>query len=100
VDLHFDAAVGHAEVAEQVQGGDGGGVLGEVFREFALVAGDLGDAQSGFIGMADDDFIAGGMDGETQDIIAAGDIRHGGWGEHADFRGVGHGGVKAEILKR
>ena len=59
VDLHLDAAVGHAEMLEQVERGDAGAVLLGVFRELTVVAGDLGDVQAGLVAEAHDDLIAG-----------------------------------------
>ncbi len=66
-----------------------------VFGEFSAVAGDGGDAEAGFGGVADDDFIAGGVDGEAEDIVAAGDVGDGCGGEDSDFLFGGHGGVSS-----
>ena len=92
MNLHLDPAVGHAKVFEQIECGHACGVLRGIFRQLAVVTGDLGDVQAGFFRMTDDDFIARRVDGESEDVVTAGNVRHRGWSENADFLGVGHDG--------
>ena len=90
MNLHLNATIGHAEVLQEVQSCDTGTVLRGVLRQFAVITGDLGDMQAGFIAVADDDFIARRIDGETEHVVTAGNIGHRGGGEYANFRRVGH----------
>ena len=59
MNLHLDAAVGHAKVLEQIQGGHTSAVLRGIFREFAVVSGNFRDVQAGFVTMADHNFVTG-----------------------------------------
>lgn len=104
MDFHFDAVIEHAEVFEEIEGGDAGGVFCGVFGEFSFVAGDFGNLQAGVIGVADDDFVSGGVDGKAEDVVTAGNVRDGGGCEDADFMVRWHrrelGGLGVGVLCR
>ena len=94
VDLHLDTEVAFAQMVEKVEGGDSGGVFGRFGGQLSLVAGDGGDAEAGFVGVASDDVVPGRIDGKTEHVIATSDVGDGGGGEDDDFgwwAGLGHG---------
>lgn len=85
MDFEFDAAVAHAEVAEKVEGCHPCGIFFRVLREFAVIAGDFGNPQSRFIGVAGYNFITRGLDGEAEHVETTRDVGDGGGGEYANF---------------
>ena len=86
VDFHLDAEIVFSKMIEKVESGDASGVFGGLGGEFSFVAGDGGDAEAGFLGVASDDVVTGSIDRKAEHVVAASDVGNGGGGEDGDFR--------------
>ena len=85
MNFQLDATVAHAQMSEEIQCGNAGGVFFWDFWQLAVIASDFCDAQAGFFRVACYNFIPRGIDSKAKHVKSAGDIGDSCWCKYANF---------------